>query len=232
MVFMRITREVWRTAMAIVVFLGLQGLGQPIRPVRAADGIETTPVPIDVLFHTDFTTRADRWRLTGDQSKGTIDYDESSLRFTTKAANYALWSVPDSDLKPDQFDMRVTGSWTTGANDAALGIILSYQSDNDMLLMTVSRAGQVRVGNLRFSKFSDLSKPVKLSLDATEPVQMRAVLSVLNGKRTLQIFVNDLQAQTIVLTAFKASTFGVYASSGTSQGLNAGFQLFSVSVPQ
>ena len=63
-------------------------------------GPQATPTPaIHALFHEDFSTRANRWRLFN-LGKAVIDYQGSALVMQAKPANYALWSVSQMALGP------------------------------------------------------------------------------------------------------------------------------------
>lgn len=191
-----------------------------------------TPIPPIVLFRDDFTTHADRWKLIS-LDKATIRYDEKALalRIEAKPDNYALWSVPDTDLKPDRFDIQVQGTWVTGSSDALFGLVVNYRSDTDMLLATVTRGGQVRVGNYYFGVLTDLASPVQIQLDAAQPVSMRAVMSNTDNAHQLDIYVNAQKVQNVALDNFRAGSFGIFASSGGSGGLNVAFNNFTVSDP-
>ncbi len=205
-----------------LIFITMIGLNGAAIPARADD---TTPTPPVVLFHDDFTARADRWRLI-DLSKASISYDPAALRLTAKPANYALWSIPDSDLKPTQFALSVQGTWTTGDDSALFGVVLDYQSDTDMTVVSIARDGTVRASAFYFGVLSDLAPSIKLTLDPSVAVTLHLVLS---ADHRLTITVNDQTAQNFKLSKFKAGQFGVFAQSGATGGISVAFQNFVVS---
>jgi len=192
---------------------------------------DPTPTPPVVLYRDDFSTRADRWRLF-DLGKAAIAYDNanSDLRLSAKAAHYALWSVPDTELKPVAFDMRVQVAWITGDADAQFGLVIDYQSDTDMLVVTVAHDGTVRVGRYYFGVWQDLSAPVRLTLDnSTAPITLDIRFST---DHHLSIMAAGQAAQTLKLDHYKAGNFGLFALSGAQGGINVAFQNFTVSEPQ
>ncbi len=204
-----------------------------LMPVRAQDATPPVtppvtpgvPVPI-VLFHDDFTTRADRWQLIDLGAKASINYDAAALRLTAKPANYAMWSIPDTSLMPAQFDLRAQAEWSSGSPDAQIGIVIDYHSINDMIVATIARDGQVRIGHYVFGVWTDLAPPVQLTLNIDHPIMIRAVV---NADQILQLSVDDQPAQTLALSHFKAGTFGIFALSGASGQMNVSFQDFTVS---
>ncbi len=219
-----------RSLRFLVLLIGLLIAIVFIAPVQGsirARQDSPTPTPPVVLFHDDFSTHADRWKLFN-LGKASIRYDATVLRVETNSDNYALWSVPDTDLKPDQFDMTLQGTWVTGDNDALFGIVVNYRSDSDMLVATVTRGGQVRIGNYYFGVLADLAKPTQAILDAAQPVTIHAILGAAG---TLDIYVNNQKLQSITLKTFRTGSFGIFASSGGSGGLNVTFNEFTISQP-
>lgn len=195
-----------------------------------ANAQEETPAPQPILFRSDFTTRAERWRLL-DLKKAVIRYLQNGLQLEITPARYALWSIPDTDLKPEQFDIELTANWSSGADDAAFGIVVQYRADTDMEVVSISRAGKVRAGTYYFGVFTDQIEPKQITLDAEKAVKLRAELRKVKDKTTLQILVNGEKALTLPLPAAKTGTFGIYAVSGEDPGAAITFSDFTVFQP-
>lgn len=192
---------------------------------------ESTPTPpLGIIFHSDFTTRAERWRLL-DLKKAAIHYRDDGMQFEIEPANYAMWSIPDTDLKPEQFDIELTGNWASGAQDAEFGIVVQYRTDTDMEIVTISRAGKVRAGSYYFGVFADQIPAAQITLDADKAVKLRAELRKVKDKITLQILVNGEKALTLPLPIAKAGSFGIYAVSGADPGAAITFSDFTVFQP-
>ena len=98
----------------VAALIGIFGWSAQATPIRAQSNV-TTPAP-NTLFHDDFTTQADRWKLVNLGQKASIGYDvqAGTLDVAVGAASYALWSIPDTDLALDQADMRVEADWSAG----------------------------------------------------------------------------------------------------------------------
>jgi hypothetical protein len=199
----------------------------------AAQTPTPTPPPV-LLFRSDFTTRAERWRLL-ELKKAAIRYMEDGLQLEITPANYALWSIPDTDLRPEQFDISLTGNWTSGAQDAEFGIVVQYRADTDMEVVTVSRGGRVRAGAYYYGVFTDQVAPAQVTLEADKPTTLRAEFrKAKDAKITLQILVNGAKALTVPLDAAdgKAGAFGIFAISGTDAGAAITFSDFTVTQPR
>jgi hypothetical protein len=196
--------------------------------VTRAEG-EPTASAIHVWFHEDFSTRANRWRLL-DVGKAVVSYDqttdETTLNLRADPADYALWSIPDTDLKLDRYNIEVQFKLISGDDNARVGAIVSYRSENDMLVVAVSRTGTVYLGRYYFGVWTDLIKPTKVKLDPKQPITLRAVI---DDKHALKLFANDLPAGQTIIKDFKASSFGLFALSGKKGGVHAAFSRFVVS---
>ncbi len=207
--------------MAIVSLSGvLVGSGVVVR----AEG-DATPTPTHIWFREDFTTRANRWRLL-DVGKAVVAYDQSTLSLRADPADYALWSVPDTDLKLDRYNIEVDAKLLSGDDDARVGVIVGYRSDNDMLVVAVSRTGKVYLGRYYFGIWTDVIPASKVKLDPEQPITLRAVI---DDKHVLKMFVNDQPAGQTVIKDFKASSFGLFAISGKQGGVQVAFSRFVVS---
>src|SRR3954469_5941116 len=99
----RLVNRVVVGTIASLLLVGFSG------PVRAQDG----PGRLHIWFREDFTTRANRWRLY-DLGKATVDYTNSGLVLRSTASQYAVWSIPDSDLKPDRYDIEADVKLNSG----------------------------------------------------------------------------------------------------------------------
>ncbi|MHB8629235.1 MAG: hypothetical protein ACYDBJ_21925 [Aggregatilineales bacterium] len=200
---------------ALIGTIGLLARSTPIR----AQTVATTPAPNAnpiTLFHDDFTTEADRWRLLDLGQKASVGYDVSAgtLKVAVGASNYALWSIPDTDLALDQADVRVQADWSRGGSDSQFGLVLNYRNDNDMLVIAASRDGHVRIGHYRTNAWTDVTPAVLVTFDPTQPITIRAMLITIGKTHRLLTFVDDRIAHSIVLSDFKAGKFGFFAQNG------------------
>jgi hypothetical protein len=199
-----------------------------VRPVIVrAQGGDTATSP-NVWFHDDFSTRANRWRLV-DLEKAVVTYDESGLNMRATPANYALWSIPDTDLKLERYNIEVDAKFGKGSSDARVGVIIGYRTDNDMLVLAVSRLGNVYLGRYYFGVWTDVLRPSKVKLDPTKIVTLRASI---DKAHSLRIFVNGQQAGRTTIKDFRASSFGLFALSGKQGGVDVAFSRFVVSDSQ
>lgn len=212
---------------SLLVVLALLFLKLPA-PTLASQGTPTAPP--SVIFRSDFTTRAERWRLL-DMAKASVRYLAEGLNLQVTPANYALWSIPDTDLKPEQFDIELTGNWASGAQDAEFGIVVQYRTDTDMELVTISRSGKVRAGSYYFGVFTDQVAPAQITLEPEKAVTLRAELRKVKDKTTLQILVNGAKALNLPLPAAKTGSFGIYVVSGADPGAAITFSDFTVFQP-
>ena len=220
--------------------------------VRAQSAPTQTPIPTVVatptaltLFHDDFITRVDRWRVFTLGDKASIDYSvlDGDLQVVATAANYAFWSVPDSDLALDHATITLQADWLSGASDAQFGLIFDYRNDNDMLVATISRVGQIRFGHYMYGVWKDIAPAQRLTLpgsdinqtnrpnDADQPFTMKASISGTGASRQLIISVNDQLASPITLSAFKAGGFGLFAQNGTSGRIKVALHSYQISQP-
>jgi hypothetical protein len=207
-------------------------LGTSEGRIGAQTGV-ATPAPFvnqNTLFHDDFTTKADRWRLLDLGQRASIGYDVSAgtLDVALGAAHYALWSIPDTDLMLDQADMRVQADWSVGGDDSQFGLVLDYRSDNDMLVVAVSRDGHVHTGHYRSNAWTDITPAVSVPFDPAQPVTIRAQLIVVGKTHWLVTFVDDRIAQSIALSDFKAGKFGFFAENGASGATALALHSFTV----
>jgi hypothetical protein len=210
-----------RCVILAVLVIGVVSLAIVGHPV-SAQGEETTA---HVWFREDFSTRANRWRLF-DVGKAVVSYDQSALKLRADPANYALWSVPDTDLKLERYDIEVVAKLVAGDNDARVGVIVSYRNDNDMLVVAVSRQGNVYLGRYYFGIWSDLIPPTRIKLNADQSITLRAAI---DNDHALRIFVNDQAAGKTTIKNFRASSFGLFALSGKKGGVHVAFSRFTVS---
>jgi hypothetical protein len=212
-------RAVSRVIVVILVIGVLLGVGG--YPVSAQDEEDA----VHVWFREDFSTRANRWRLF-DVGKAGVSYDQSTLKLRADPANYALWSVPDTDLKLERYDIEVTAKLVTGEADARVGVIISYRSDNDMLVVAVSRQGDVFLGRYYFGIWSNVIPPSRIKFDAEKTITLRAVI---DNNHALRMFVNEQPAGQTTIKNFRASSFGLFALSGRKGGIHVAFSRFTVS---
>ena len=236
------TRRLKRALAAVLIgFIGLLAqftpihLGTPVGRINAQIGV-ATPWPVvgqssqNTLFHDDFTTKADRWRLLGYGTNASVGFDigASTLDIAVATARYALWSIPDTDLMPDQADVQVQADWSAGNADSQFGIVLDYRNDNDMLVVAVARNGQVRIGHYLSRVWSDVTPSVHVPLDPNQPVTVRAMLVVIGNVHHLITFVDNQIAQSIALPDFKAGKFGFFAENGVSGAMALALHSFTV----
>lgn len=246
-------RRAGRFGIVLALWLALASAGAPLianaaparpTPTPVAPVNETTPsvtarsAPI-LLFQSDFSTHGERWRLCCDSTDAAVQYVENGLSLDITPANYAIWSYPDTDLRPGSADLTMTIGWQAGADDAVFGLIVQYRSDNDMTIATLSRAGTLRYGNYLKGVFTDAADPVQVTLDrAADSVSLRAVLQ--HGKPaadksvtdSLDLYVNGTQSLKVSFPAGRSGRFGVFARSGSEPGLNFILRGFTVSIPQ
>lgn len=211
--------------------IGMLGLFAPSTPVGAQSSNPPSPSANPVtLFHDDFATEADRWRLLDLGKKASIGYNVSmgTLDVVVSTANYALWSFPDTDLALDQADIRVQADWSAGGSDSQFGLILNYHSDNDMLVIAASRDGHVRIGHYRAKAWTDLTPPMTLTFDPTQPIVVRATLLTVRNVHRLATFVDGTLAQAITLTDFRAGKFGFFAENGATGAIAVSLHNFTV----
>jgi hypothetical protein len=216
----RALRLVVLAAIGLLVLTGVLGN----HGVALAQG-QTTSSSLHIWFREDFSTRANRWRLL-DIGKAVVTYDQSTLSLRADPADYALWSVPDTDLKLDRYGIEVDLKLLSGDDTARVGAIISYRSDNEMLVMAVSRTGLVYLGRYYFGVWTDVITPTKVKLDPDESITLRAVI---DDRHTLKLFVNDKPAGQTVIKDFRASSFGLFALSGKRGGVQVAFSRLIVS---
>jgi hypothetical protein len=207
----------------IVSLLGAGFAGE--QGVVYAQGV-ATPAVVDahVWFHEDFATHANRWRLF-DLGKASAAFDSGTLVLRAQPANYALWTIPDTDLKLDRYAIKVQMNLRSGGSDARAGVIIGYQSENDMLVLAVSRQGTVYLGHYYFGIWNDVIPPSQIDLDPDQPVTLEARS---NAGHVLRLFVNGQAAGQTTLQNFQASGFGLYALTGKVGGIDAAFLSFVV----
>ena len=214
-----------------VALFGMVGLLAQSAPIRAQNSDPPAPNPnLVTLFHDDFTTEADRWRLLDLGQKASIGYNISAgtLDVAISTTNYALWSFPDTDLALDQADVRVRADWSAGNTDSQFGLILDYRNDNDMLVVAAARDGHVRVGHYRAKAWTDIVPPVSLTFDPTQPMTIRATLLTFGNTHRLATFVDGQLAQSLTVTDFKAGKFGFFAENGVTGAIALSLHSFTV----
>src|SRR5262249_49121746 len=92
----------------------------------------------------------------------------------------------------------------------------------------VSRNGRVRIGHYRSNAWTDITRPVTVTFDPTQPITVRALLFTIGKTHRLLAFVNDQIAQSITLSDFKAGKFGFFAENGVSGALAVALHSFIV----
>ncbi len=200
-----------------VIYLGSTGFASGQQVVNAQGA--ATPSVTHIWFHDDFATHANRWRLY-DLGKATASFEEGTLVLRAQPANYALWTIPDTDLKLDRYDIKVQMKLASGGLDARAGVILGYQNENDMLVLAVSRQGMVYLGHYYFGLWSDVIPPSRIDLDPDQPVTLEANI---NAGHVLRLLVNGQPAGQTTLQDFRPGGFGLYALTGKQGGINAAF---------
>ena len=217
-------RRLLTVVSAVVVLVALSVFSATSTIVHA-QGDDNKPTPA-VWFHDDFSTRANRWRLV-DLEKAVVTYDQSALNMHATRSGYALWSVPDSDLKLDRYDIEADAKFGQGSSDSRVGVIIGYRSDNDMLVLAITRLGNVYLGRYYFGVWTDVITPLKVKLDPAKLVTLRAVI---DKNHALRIFVNGQQVgKMTTIKDFRASGFGLFALSGKQGGVDVSFSRFVVS---
>jgi hypothetical protein len=204
-------------------FLFLSG-GFARRPGTVAAQDVATPGAAPVWFREDFSTRANRWRLF-DLGKAAITFEESTLVLRATPADYALWTIPDTDLKPERYTMKVQFKLNGGDDEARAGMMIGYRTDSDMLVLAASRQGRVYLGRQYFGIWSDVIPPGQVNLEPGEPITLQAILDT---RHDLRLFANSQPAGQTTLKNFQASRFGLYALSGQVGGVDAVFLNFTV----
>ncbi len=194
------------------------------RPGSVSAQGAATPDAAPVWFREDFSTRANRWRLF-DLGKAAITFEESTLVLRATPANYALWTIPDTDLKPERYAMKVQVKLNSGDDEARAGMMIGYRSDSDMLVLAASRQGRVYLGRQYFGLWSDVIPPSQVSLEPNQPITLEAIL---DSEHDLRLFANSQPAGQTTLRDFQASRFGLYALSGQADGIDAAFLNFTV----
>jgi len=199
---------------------------------RAIAQDEATPTATGphVWFHEDFSTRANRWRLFDLSGKSKVAYEEPGLppglSLEADTADYALWTLPDSDLRPDHFDLIATLSAVQGGDDSRAGVILSYRSESDMVVLAVSPAGMISLGHFYFGMWTDLVPPFQSGFDPTQPVTLHATLDT---DHHLMVIVNGQSAGTTQLQDFRPAGFGLFGLTGQNGGIKVTFRSLVVS---
>ena len=213
------------TVLSVVSVLVLFSVLSVNSGVIHAQSDDSSPTPA-VWFRDDFSTRANRWRLV-DLEKAVVTYDQSTLNMRVTRTGYALWSVPDSDLKLDRYTIEADARFGKGSSDSRVGVIIGYRSDNDMLVLAVTRLGNVYLGRYYFGVWTDVIAPLTVKLDVTKIVTLRAVI---DKAHALRIFLNGQQVGKVTtIKDFRASGFGLFALSGKQGGVDVSFSRFVVS---
>jgi hypothetical protein len=190
----------------------------------AAQGKQTPTAAPNVLFQEDFATRANRWRLFN-LGKATINYEQSALVMRAEPGDYAVWSIPDNDLKLERFDIQTEFIFDSSDPDSRVGLIISYHSESDMLVLAASPQGNVYLGRYYFGIWSDVLPPTKVAMIANQPIMLRATV---NGAHMLKVAVNNHDVGQTTLTDV-ASTFGLFGLTGQHGGLKVQFKRLVVS---
>jgi hypothetical protein len=186
---------------------------------------ETPPTTPRTIFRTDFSTRADRWRLLRLIDKAQITYTDQGLLVMISRPKYALWTLPDTDLRPSAYQIQVRGVWGESSPDSEVGIVLAYRSDSDLLVATLARDGRIRLGAYKFGVFYDLTDPV----NAPEGNSSLNLSVRYTDQQEVMITINDQELLTHRLESENPpGLFGLYAVSGESAGLAITFTEFSV----
>ncbi|SRR5258708_191899 len=187
-------------------------------------GNTPTPTAVHALFHEDFSTRANRWRLL-DMQKANVDYSADGMSLQAVLPNYALWTYPDTDLKLARFEIQTEAVFAGGGTDARAGMIIDYRADNDLLVLAVSRAGDVYFGDYYFGVWKDILPPIKVQLEAGNPVSLDIIV---DANHNLRFLVNGQTTFRTVIKDFKAGSFGLFAMAGKHDGMHVTFRRFSV----
>ena len=196
-------------------------------PTAAATVGAATP---HIWFHENFSTRANRWRLFDLSGKSTIAYEEPGqlpgLDLVAQVADYPFWTIPDSDLRLDHFDMTVSLSSLEGGEDSRVGAIVNYRAENDMVVMAISPTGTVSLGRFYFGVWTDLMPPAQVTIDLSQPITLRAKLDT---DRNLTVTVNGNPGGTGQIEDFRPAGFGLFALTGQNGGVKVIFRSFIVS---
>lgn len=210
----------------VFVFLSTAPGGQ----VMAQDEPTPTGTTPHIWFHEDFSTRADRWRLFSVDGKSSVSYEEpgqpSGLALEAQAANYGFWTLPDSDLRLDHFNISVGLSAVEGGDDARAGVILNYRAESDMLVLAISPKGMVSLGHYYFGLWSDLIPPVQPVIDPSQPIILGATLDT---DQNLTILINGQPNGSLQIKDFHPAGFGLFALTGQNGGVKAVFRSLVVS---
>jgi len=219
-----------RRSMVLFALVWLVLSSVSARSVSAqADTTEPTPIS---LFHTDFSTRADRWRLL-DLKTSAVRYQDDGLQLAVTAANKAVWTFPDSDLKPDEFAMKLTGTWNSGGKAAMFGLVTRYRTETDMQIVAVSREGKLYIGNYTGASLKLIGKTVQLKEKIGETVALEVLVRKAKTGLTLTVTIDDNAPVTVALPAEKKPySFGLFAQSGTEPGLAVTLNTLTVTLPQ
>jgi len=195
------------------------------------EGTSPTPTPVRVLFRDDFLTRANRWRAFDLGKKSAVSYTADGLLLRGSPAHYAIWTVPDNALRLSRFEIETEARVSAGDAMARVGVIIDYRSESDLLVLAISRDGpdsrdgKVYFGNYLFGIWKDILPPLHASLNPGQPVVMGARVDAahnlrftVNGQPTVQTRIGD----------FTAGSFGLFALTGKSGGVQVVFHRFIV----
>lgn len=189
---------------------------------------EPQPLPGDVLFSDDFSTREHAWtHLVNDG--GVMDYNAGGFRFYVREPNLNYWTTAGQNF--DDVRIEVDTLQYSGPQENRLGVICRYLDDNNYYFFVISTDGYYAIGKVKEGVQSLLGQNAMRYASAIQTgVAINHLRAECQGS-TLRFYVNDAPIALVDDADFTEGDVGMLAGTFGEGELDVLFDNFQVLQP-
>ena len=189
---------------------------------------EPAPLPGDVLFSDDFSTREQAWtHLVNDG--GAMDYNAGGFRMYVREPNLNYWTTAGQNFSDVRIE--VDALQYSGPQENRLGVICRHRDDAHYYFFVISTDGYYAIGKVVDGVQSLLGQDAMQYASVIEQgVAINHLRAECHGT-TLSFFVNDSPVALVDDTDLQSGDVGLLAGTFAEGGLDVLFDDFQVLQP-
>lgn len=189
---------------------------------------EPAPLPGDVLFSDDFSTREQAWtHLVNDG--GAMDYNAGGFRMYVREPNLNYWTTAGQNFSDVRIE--VDALQYSGPQENRLGVICRHRDDAHYYFFVISTDGYYAIGKVVDGVQSLLGQD---AMQYASVIEQGVAINHLRAEcygTTLSFFVNDSPVALVDDTDLQSGDVGLLAGTFAEGGLDVLFDDFQVLQP-
>ncbi len=189
---------------------------------------EPIPLPGDVLFSDDFSTRENAWtHLVNDG--GAMDYNAGGFRMYVREPNLNYWTTAGQNFANARIE--VDALQYSGPQENRLGLVCRHHDDNNYYFFVISTDGYYAIGKVVGGVQSLLGQD---AMQFASAIQTGVAINHLRAEcdgTTLRFYVNDAPLALVDDADLATGDVGLLAGTFSEGGLDVLFDNFQVLQP-